>query len=110
MQRRDIGVALGASVATALSLWAAASMAQTPRPPLAQPPDVYSLRGRFTIQMALEPAAGAAASDWCGPIKDVDEITLLQNFAIIRKAQNGTAGTLIVPTSKLLYINVGEER
>ncbi len=108
MKRQTVVVAAGAAALAAAGMWLAMPQAaQAQRTSVAAAPsDVYVLRGKFTVQVSLDPSAGSAAADWSGPIKDVDEITLLSNFAILRKSHVNTTGTLIVPRDRLVYINL----
>ena len=67
-----------------------------------------TLRGNLTVEVILDPQTGGASADWAGPIKQVDEVTLLDEWVILRKKQGGTTGTLIVPREKIVYVHVGD--
>lgn len=67
-----------------------------------------TIRGNLTVEIALDPQAGAASAQWAGPIKKVDEVTLMDEWAILRKREPASTGTLIVPRSKIVYINIVE--
>lgn len=67
-----------------------------------------TIRGNLTVEIALDPQAGAASAQWAGPIKKVDEVTLMDEWAILRKREPASTGTLIVPRDKIVYINVLE--
>lgn len=67
-----------------------------------------TIRGNLTVEIALDPQTGAAQGQWAGPIKRVDEVTLLDQWAILRKREPASTGTLIVPREKIVYINVVE--
>jgi hypothetical protein len=67
-----------------------------------------TIRGNLTVEVALDPQAGAASAQWAGPIKKVDEVTLMDEWAILRKREPASTGTLIVPRSKIVYINIVE--
>ncbi len=108
MKRQTVCVAAGAAALSAAGMWfIVPQAAQAQRTFVAAAPsEVYVLRGKLSVQVAMDPSAGSAAADWTGPIKDVDEVTLLNNFAILRKTHAGTTGTLIVPRDRLVYINM----
>lgn len=67
-----------------------------------------TIRGNLTVEITLDPDAGAASSAWAGPIKKVDEVTLLDEWAILRKRDGITTGVLIVPREQIVYINVAD--
>ncbi len=67
-----------------------------------------TLSGNLTVELVLDPATGPAnASAWTGPIKDVDEVILFDKWAVLRKRDLGTDGTLVVPREKIVFINIG---
>lgn len=67
----------------------------------------YTISGNLTVELVLDPATGPSSTAWTGPIKNVDEVTLLDKWAILRKRDLGTDGSLIVPREKIVFINVG---
>ncbi len=68
----------------------------------------YVLSGKLTVELVLDPATGPNNSAaWTGPIKDVDEVILFDKWALLRKRDLGTNGSLIVPREKIVFINVG---
>lgn len=67
-----------------------------------------TIRGNLTVEVILDPQTGGASADWAGPIKQVDEVTLLDEWVILRKKQGGSTGTLIVPREKIVYVHVGD--
>jgi hypothetical protein len=109
--RRQAGF-VGAGV---LAIVGVGVVATLPGPSLAQSggtPATYlgstTIRGNLTVEIALDPQTGAAQGQWAGPIKRVDEVTLLDQWAILRKREPASTGTLIVPREKIVYINVVE--
>lgn len=67
-----------------------------------------TIRGNLTVEVILDPQTGGASADWAGPIKQVDEVTLLDEWVILRKRQGGTTGTLVVPREKIVYVHIGD--
>lgn len=77
-------------------------------PSRAQGLDSCTISGKLTVEVVLDPSTGPAnASAWTGPIKDVDEVTLFDEWAVISKRDLGTDGTLVVPRDKIVFINIG---
>lgn len=69
---------------------------------------LYTIHGNLTVELILDPATGPNnAAAWTGPIKNVDEVTLFDKWALLRKRDLGTDGTLIVPREKIVFINIG---
>ncbi|MBL8744958.1 MAG: hypothetical protein JNK58_01235 [Phycisphaerae bacterium] len=69
---------------------------------------VHVIRGKLTVELILDPATGPNNSTaWTGPIKNVDEVVLFDKWALLRKRDLGTDGTLIVPREKIVFINIG---
>lgn len=102
--------AIGAGIAVAII---AAALLVRPPQALAgdrlEPADLASctIRGNLTVEIILDPKTGPANSNaWAGPIKDVDEVTLLEEWALITKRALGSDGTLIVPREKVVFINI----
>lgn len=70
--------------------------------------DSCTISGKLTVELVLDPATGPTnATAWTGPIKEVDEVILLDKWALLRKRGLGTDGTLIVPREKIVFINIG---
>jgi hypothetical protein len=71
--------------------------------------DSCVISGKLTVELVLDPSTGPAnAAAWTGPIKDVDEVILLDKWALLRKRNLGTDGTLIVPREQIVFINIGQ--
>lgn len=69
---------------------------------------LYTISGNLTVELVLDPSTGPNNSAaWTGPIKNVDEVTLFDKWALLRKKDLGTDGTLIVPREKIVFINIG---
>lgn len=67
----------------------------------------HTIRGDLTVELRLMPQSGYQA-DWAAPIKNVDEVTMLEDWVVLRKRDGTTRGMLIVPRDQIGYINVGE--
>lgn len=67
-----------------------------------------TIRGRLTVEFAMDPTGGPATRDFSGPYERVDEVTLTDEYVVLRKADTTGRGTLVLPRSRLLYINIGE--
>lgn len=67
-----------------------------------------TLRGRLTVEFAMDPMGGPATRDFAGPYQRVDEVTLTDEYVVLRKADTTGRGTLVLPRSRLVYINIGE--
>lgn len=70
---------------------------------------LHCINGNLTVELALDPSTGPAnSSAWSGPIKNVDQVVLFDKWALLRKRDLGTDGTLIVPREKIVFINIGQ--
>lgn len=67
-----------------------------------------TFRGNLDVHFALLPETGPAARDFAGPFRRVNEITLTEEYIILRKADAGGRGSLILPREQLVYLNIGE--
>ena len=67
-----------------------------------------TFRGRLTVEFAMDPMGGPATRDFAGPFQRVDEVTLTDEYVVLRKADTTGRGTLVLPRSRLVYINIGE--
>lgn len=67
-----------------------------------------TFRGRLTVEFAMDPTGGPATRDFQGPYQRVDEVTLSDEYVVLRKADTTGRGTLVLPRSRLVYINIGE--
>lgn len=67
-----------------------------------------TFRGKLTVEFAMDPMGGPATRDFSGPYQRVDEVTLSDEYVVLRKADTTGRGTLVLPRSRLIYINIGE--
>lgn len=67
-----------------------------------------TFRGRLTVEFAMDPTGGPATRDFQGPYQRVDEVILSDEYVVLRKADTTGRGTLVLPRSRLVYINIGE--
>ncbi len=68
----------------------------------------WSLSGNLTVELRIDPTVGAAAADWQGPITRVDEVSLFDEYAVLRRRDVGKNSVLIVPREKLLWITLSD--
>ena len=110
MQRsRVIEASLGAAAILGVACWLA-----SPSPSVAQglPSGSFlsasTMRGNLTVELSIDPAVGPLSTQWAGPITRVDEVTILDEWVILRKKDAKGTGSLIVPRDRIVTINIGE--
>lgn len=66
----------------------------------------WSINGNLTVELRIDPTLGAAAAEWQGVIPRVDEVTIFDEYAVLRRRDVGKTGILIVPRDKILWLSV----
>lgn len=97
---------IGAAIAGG-ALWAVTggASAQTGASGTIRDAGGVTYKGNFIVELIIDPTSGANTDRFAAPIKDVDEITLLSEWAVLRRKEGIKSATLVVPRERVVYIN-----